>query len=61
MGKRWTMKELEEMSDRQFVISILQERKAGLNNLAPLSRRINGVIKKLEKGEALTWNPKDIH
>lgn len=55
---RWTIKELENISDIDFAIAILNERKAGLNHYAPLANKINKVIGTLtqiknEKGNQL--------
>ena len=45
---RWTIKELEEISELDFAIAILNERSMGLNPYAPLNKKINATIKKLE-------------
>jgi hypothetical protein len=45
---RLTMKELKEISELDFAIAILNERSMGLNSYAPLNKKINATIKKLE-------------
>lgn len=50
--KRWTIKELKEISDIEFVIIELQERKNRLSNpYSPLAEKINQVIATLIKLE----------
>lgn len=50
--KRWTIKELKEISDIEFAIIELQERKNRLSNpYSPLAEKINQVIATLIKLE----------
>lgn len=48
MKKRWTIKELDKINDKDFIKAILRERKSELHPYAPLARRINKVLKKLK-------------
>ena len=47
--RRWTIKELKEISDINFAIAILYERKSTLTNpYSPMNDRINKAIRGLE-------------
>ena len=49
---RWTIKQLNEISDIDFAIIELQERKNKLNNpYSPLADKINKTIRTLEEIE----------
>ena len=48
----WTIKKLNEISDIDFAITILNERRNRLTNMySPLSQKIGRVINTLEKRE----------
>lgn len=49
MNFRWTMKELETMSDNEILRGLITERTSDLNPYAPLSSRLNQIYKKLDK------------
>ena len=49
MKFRWTMKELKEKTDDEFIIGLINERLSGLNPYSPLANRLNDVYKKLDK------------
>lgn len=50
--KKWTIKQLKEISDIEFAIIELQERKNRLSNpYSPLAEKINQVIATLIKLE----------
>lgn len=46
MKYRWTMKELKEATDEQFLLSLVNERLSGLNPYSPLARRLQEVKKR---------------
>ena len=46
---RWTIKELENIGDIDFAISILNERKVKLNPLSPLCSKLSSAAVTLEK------------
>lgn len=47
---RWTIKKLEEISDKDFAICILQERLNGLSNpYSPLAEKLKNTIGKLKE------------
>ncbi len=39
--RTWTIAELEEISNRRFILSLIAERKNPLNPYAPLASRLN--------------------
>lgn len=47
--QRWTMKELEKMSELDFAIAMLNERERGLNAYAPLGVKIAKTVKYLQQ------------
>lgn len=50
MARRWTLKELQSLSDVNFISGILEERKHTCTNpYAPLTERINATQNRLEK------------
>lgn len=50
--KRWTMKELNEISDRKFlVVELIERRKKCTNAYSPLHRHLNALIERLEYAE----------
>lgn len=51
MVKRWTMKDLEEMSDNRIIKIILNERITSLNPYAPLARRVQSIINNIKSNE----------
>jgi hypothetical protein len=54
MSKRWTIKELQGMSDRAFVMAVLRERKQSCTNPnAPLTRRLDATLTRLERADIL--------
>ena len=53
--RRWTSRELRTVSDRDFVLTLLNERKNSLTNpYAPLSRRLAATIAGLERATRIT-------
>ncbi|MGF7011992.1 hypothetical protein M2146_002546 [Lachnospiraceae bacterium PF1-22] len=52
---RWTKDTLKEISDLDFAIAILNERKNKLNCYSPLSEKINKTIRKLEVLKTDYW------
>ena len=48
MSEEWTMKQLDEISEIDFAIAVLNERRRKLNPYAPLSKKIAKTIAKLE-------------
>ena len=55
MRHRFTMKELKEWSDTGVLIMLLNERLSEATNVyAPMSKRLQAIRSKLEKGEPLT-------
>lgn len=44
---RWTYDELEEISDKDFIRAILNERLSDLNPYSPLARKIKQVHSRL--------------
>jgi hypothetical protein len=48
MGSNWTKKELNEISDKDFIIGILHERLNKVNNYSFLGRKIKKVLKSLD-------------
>ena len=58
--KRWTIKELKNLSDREFLQQLINERRESLTNpYAPLSERLNATEKRLRTQEHLTAPQKD--
>lgn len=49
---RWTMEELESTDDITFAISILNQRRNGLNPYSPLSMKLSRSISTLENIKA---------
>lgn len=49
MKFRWTMKDLEEMSDQEILIGLINERTSDLNPYAPLYKRLCEIRKNLEE------------
>ncbi len=46
---RWTMEELESTDDITFAISILNQRRSGLNPYSPLSMKLQHSVTTLER------------
>lgn len=52
--KRWTLDELSKTSDRQFLLTLLNERKEKCTNpYAPLTQRIDATLRRLENGSSI--------
>lgn len=49
---RWTMEELESTDDITFAISILNQRRNGLNPYSPLSMKLSRAVGTLENIKA---------
>ena len=49
MKFRWTMKDLKEKTDDEFMRGLIAERLADLNPYSPLANRLNDVYQKLDK------------
>ena len=54
MRFRWPQDQLDNFSDKRFLIAILNERLSDLNPYAPLATRLKDVRGKLERSEKLT-------
>lgn len=62
MMKRYTKKELEEMSDMQFIASILRDRKSTLANpYSPLAEKIDSVVYKVIEADGLNKTFEDFY
>ena len=48
MKFRWTMKDLEEKTDLEFLRGIIVERQSTLNIYAPLNLRLSKIYNKLD-------------
>jgi hypothetical protein len=46
--RRWTIKDLYEMSDNRIIKIILRERIMSLNPYAPLARRVQTIIDNID-------------
>lgn len=60
--KRWTLQELETMSDIAIIRAVLQDRIAGLNEFAPLTRKIKQIdatLSNIEKGQVVVTKVTD--
>jgi len=49
MNFRWSIKELETMSDNEILRGLIAERTSELNPYAPLSTRLKKIYKKLDE------------
>jgi hypothetical protein len=49
MKHRWTMKELDEATDNQILLTLVNERLNDLNPYAPLAVRLKKVRARLER------------
>lgn len=55
---RFTIRQLKEITDQQFLITLLNERLNSCTNpYAPLSQRIKATISHLEHGELSGYKP----
>ena len=45
--KRWTIKELNQISDLEFARRILMERQRGLSYYSPLNKKLQSAIERL--------------
>ena len=48
MRFRWTIKELNEITDTRLLVALVNERLSELNRYTPLARRLQDVREKLE-------------
>ena len=52
--KRWTIAELKLLTDRDFIMAILHERRATITNVySPLSQRLIATWKRLEANKEI--------
>lgn len=60
---RYTIKDMENMSDRQFIVNILEERRGKCTNpYSPLCERLNKVICMVENNSDLgDWGKKELN
>ena len=56
MAERWTITQLESISDIAFINAILGERRAGLRRYAPLERKLKTIQDKLVMGATFDQN-----
>ena len=56
MPERWTMSQLDSISDIAFINAILGERRAGLNRYTPLERKLKAIQDKLTMGATFDQN-----
>lgn len=49
MDHNWTMKELQEISDKNLILTLINERKNALNPYAPLAMRLDRLANWVEK------------
>ena len=49
MKFRWTMKELENSTDKEILRGLVAERKSELNPYAPLAQRLSTIYGRLDR------------